>query len=317
MTDDGGTPALDALAELAREQAEHDAAAARLGPARARLAAATDRSESASSDLAGELEDVARLEQLSLTRILPTLRGRRDLDLDREKAEAQAAQYVAAEAEARREAAQADVDSLVAQLARSGDLAARRADLLVAREAEVAADPSRRETAAQLDSLATELGRHRARRTQLEEAISATHAAARTLDEAARHLGGADDWASVDTFLGGGLFTDMVKYHRIDDAAARMREADAALGHLATELADVGMSAVGGIEVTDLTTFFDVWFDNIFSDWAVRNRVREAAARVAQARLGVEQTGTVLGTRLTECTSEIEVLEQRRESLLA
>lgn len=316
MTNTGGTPALDALADLARQQAEQDGLEVQLAVADRRLEAATERCARTTEALAGELEDVARLEDVSMTRILASLRGRRDTDLDRERAEAEAARYAAAEAESRRRAARADVDSLVARIAALGDLTARRIALLEQREAEVAADPAARATAARLDEVATSLGRLEAEQQQLEEAIEAARAAAHSLDRAARHLGSASDWSTFDTFLGGGMLTDMAKYDNLDKAGALMREADAALGHLATELADVRMTSVGGIEVTQLTGFFDVWFDNIFSDWAVRERIREAAGRVAQARTGVGRTGIELEQRLSACQAEVERLRARREELL-
>lgn len=316
MTNNGGTPALDALADLARQQTEHDGLEAQLEVARRRLAAATERADAAAGSLAVELEDVARLESMSMTRILASVRGRRDLDLDRERAEAEAARYAATEAAARRLAARDDVDAIVARLVAFGDLAARRTQLVAQREAEVAADPALRATAAELDANATGLGVRRAERTQLEEAIEAARLATASLDDAARLLGTAGDWATFDTFLGGGLFTDMAKYDNLDRAAALMRHADAALGHLATELADVGMTAVGGIEITQLTSFFDVWFDNIFSDWAVRDRIRQAADRVARARAGVATTIDTLAQRLTACDADAERLEGERNTLL-
>lgn len=316
MSSNGGTPALDALVEVAQQEAERDGLEVQLRIASDRLSAATDRAAMATDALAGELADVARLEELSLTRILATMRGRRDQDLDRERAEVQSAEYVAAEAESRRRSAQSEVDSIVARLAGFGDLTARRVELLAQREAEVAADPGARATSARLVETATDLGRRAAERVQLEEAIAAGHVAAGSLDQAARHLGAAGDWATFDTFLGGGLLTDMVKYDNLDKAGTLMRQADAALARLASELADVGMSSVGGIEITQLTGFFDVWFDNIFSDWAVRERVRQAKARVVRARAAVEQAGSELGRRLASCDAEIERLQEVRNTLL-
>lgn len=316
MTTSADTPALEGLAELARQQVEHDGLVAQLDVARRRLDAAAARCAETTGALAVELEDVARLEQVSMTRILTTLRGRRDLELDRERAEADAARYAATEAESRRRYAEADVDALAARLASFGDLELRRTHLLIAREAEVAADPSTREAAAQLDQVATTLGTLQAERQQLEEAIAAVGVAAEILLAASRHLRGAGDWATVDTFLGGGLMTDMIKYDRLDKAGELMRRADAALGHLATELADVGMHEVGGIDIDEMTSFFDVWFDNVFSDWAVRERIVQAEKRVTRACAGVGDTAATLDQRLKACDAGIDHVRRTRETLL-
>lgn len=67
-----------------------------------RLAAAVQAQQLAAVlDLSREERDVTALDSLSWSRILSTLRGSRTSDLDREKAEAQAARYAAGVALAR------------------------------------------------------------------------------------------------------------------------------------------------------------------------------------------------------------------------
>ncbi|HEY3529414.1 MAG TPA: hypothetical protein VGK78_09705 [Nocardioides sp.] len=60
-----------------------------------------------------------------------------------------------------------------------------------------------------------------------------------------------------------------------------------ALDRLRRELADVNTdgAAIGGVGVTDLTRTLDVWFDNFYSDLAVRRALQERHAQVA-GRLG-------------------------------
>ena len=252
-----------------------------------------------------------------MTRILAGLRGRRDTDLDRERSEAQAAQYAAAEAEARRAAADREVTDLVVRINALGDLGARREALLAQREAEVAADPASAVAAGRLTELAAALGTHEAELEQLDEAGAAAHHALGALHQAAEHLGSAGSWSTYDTFFGGGMVSDMMKYDRLDRAGQVIRQADAALGHLATELADVGLHAVGGIQVDQMTQFFDVWFDNIFSDWAVRDRIRQASDKVHTATVGVGETLEVLVRRRDVAVEDLSRLRAEREELLS
>lgn len=74
-----------------------------------------------------------------------------------------------------------------------------------------------------------------------------------------------------------------MRYGRTDEATAQLRRADEALSASSRELAGVRMAAVRGVEVGEMTRMFDVWFDNIVSDWAVRDRIRDAADRTRQA----------------------------------
>lgn len=310
------TDALRGLADLARDRTEKEGLEAQLVVARQRLADTQQRAVTAVGSLAEELADVDRLESMSMTRILAGLRGSRDSDLDRERAEAQAAQYAAAEAGARRAAADREVTELVVRINALGDLDARRDLLLAEREAEVAADPASSGTSARLTELATALGTREAELRQVDEAAVAAQHALGALARAAEHLGSAGSWSTYDTFFGGGMVTDMVKYDRLDKAGQVIRQADAALGHLATELADVGLRAVGVIEVDQMTQFFDVWFDNIFSDWAVRDRISRAHDQVRTARAGVEETLEILGRRRAAALEELGRLSVAREGLL-
>jgi methylphosphotriester-DNA--protein-cysteine methyltransferase len=77
---------------------------------------------------------------------------------------------------------------------------------------------------------------------------------------------------------------DAIKYDRIEQATRHLQAADQALRRLAVELADVGIGPTRGVEITQMTRTFDIWFDNIFSDWAVRNRIEEAAQRLTDSR---------------------------------
>lgn len=310
------TGALERLAELARQEAERSGLEAQVVVAREQLATATQRRDEAATRLASELDDVSALESMSMTRILAGLRGSRDLDLNREQAEADAARYAAAEAEARRVVAERELDDLWRRIAGLDDLPARRTTLLAEREREIAADPSSGPLSARLTELAERQGRLQAEVAELEEALAAAERAGVALMTAQQHIGGASGWATYDTLFGGGMVSDLAKYSRLDRAAVLMREADAALAHLAAELADVGVRQVGELGITQLARAFDVWFDNIFSDWAVRERIRQAAERVHQLLTGLAATSQELRTRRDATQAALDALAAEREGLL-
>ena len=310
------TNALAGLQQLAHDRTAHDGLVAALDATLARAEVARTRVAEARARLADEQADVAALESMSMTRILAALRGRRDADLDRERAEAVAAEYAVADAEARAAVEQREVASLEARIGEYGDLDARRTELLAEREREVRDSPTAEATATRLTELAARVGELQARTVQLDEAEAAAAAAHAALEEAARHLGSAGSWATYDTFFGGGFIADMVKHDKLDRAGALMRQADAALAHLASELADVGVAAVGGIDISELTRTFDVWFDNIFSDWAVRDRIAQADERVHGLLRAVGDVARDLAQRRSATASDLAVAAEEREQLL-
>ncbi len=172
------------------------------------------------------------------------------------------------------------------------------------------------ERAARLTELADRVGELRARDVQLVEADDAGREAADVLEQTAQHLGSASAWSTYDTFFGGGMVSSMVKHDKLDRAAGLMRRADAALSRLGSELADVGVDAVGDIGITSMTRALDIWFDNIFSDWAVRERITQASERVH----GLQRQLSEVGRRLADMRQEVDAglaeAEAERERLL-
>ncbi|GAA1145897.1 hypothetical protein [Nocardioides aquiterrae] len=304
------------LAAALAAVAEHARLTARLERARAAETEAAAASSQARGRLAEETADVEALESFSPTRVWAALRGSRDADLDREQAEKQAAEYAVARADAVLQAARDEVRRAETGLAALGDVAGRRDRALQAKEDSLvgAGGP----VAAELTRIAGELGTADAEAAEVAEAAAAGEIAATCLARADELLGKAGDWASYDTFLGGGMFTDAMKYDRMDQAQRLLHDADLALRRFAHELADVGLQAtVQGLSVDGLTQAFDVWFDNIFTDWSVKNRISDAARRTAEAAQAVHDLRVRLDRRQRELADRQAALRAERERLLA
>ncbi len=302
------------LATAVRDREERDRLARRLDEARARLAEAEALVAERAAVLQREERDVERLESFSPTRIWAGLTGRRDTDLDREGAERDAARYALAEAESRLATARWDADAFAEQLSALGDVEGRYRDALAAKDAWLRDHDSA--TGDRLAALAEELGRLEAEDHELAEAHAAGSRARERLLDADDLLRRAGDWSTWDTFGGGGMVTDMMKYQRIDEATAHLRQADEALRRFSRELADVRMDAVRGVEVGETTRMFDVWFDNIFSDWAVRDRIRDAAESTRRALVAVDTTLHRISARGRDVQARAAGISAERERLL-
>ena len=315
MTTDDARRIQDELESALAAVAEHDRLSARVARARAAEAPAVDAVTRARAELDAEAQDVRRLESFSTARIWATLKGSRDTDLDREQAERQVAEYAVARAEAwllgcREETRRAETTRLAL-----GDVTERRRDALAAKERWLLSRPG--PVGERLADIATDLAALAAERKETREAQAAGETAAGALAEARQVLGAAGDWATYDTFLGGGMFGDAMKYRRMDEAERLLRTVDATLRDLTTELADVGVNAVvADLAVDGLTQTFDVWFDNIFSDWSVRDRIGRAARRTQDAARVVQEVRTRLAERERDLERRRHLLAEEREALL-
>lgn len=118
---------------------------------------------------------------------------------------------------------------------------------------------------------------------ELQEAkVAAQHVLLR-MDNAIKSLENAKSWGWWDMF-GGGMLTSMFKRDNIRHANEDIREISQALHRLNQELEDVNMTLPLEINDTISDTVFDVWFDNIFTDWHVQDEVSKKLVEIKQFR---------------------------------
>jgi len=309
MTDGG-----DRFERAAAARREAEGLRARLKAATTYADQTTARVELARDALVREERDVQRLEGLSWSRILSGLRGAHATDLEREQAERDAARYAVADAGTREELAWRDVEAIQQRLDALGDVEGEYAAARDDREAwSRANDPERGD---RLTEVAERRGLLLAEDTEGREAFDAGAAARGHLLEALDLLRSAGSWSTWDTFGGGGMLTDMIKYDRLDKVTEALRRADVALGRFTRELADLRIAGVEVLDLGPMTQVFDVFFDNIFTDLRVRSRIQDAEVRVGAALHGVEATMDRLSARGREIAAELDELARRREELL-
>lgn len=304
------------LAEATEALREHETTRSRHRQLQEALARAETRVIELAEAHTVEAGDVARLETLTLTRVLATLRGTRDDALARERAEADAAAYRLARARAEVDALQREADELAGRLVTLADAPRRYAEVLDDKERFLLAavgDPR----SARLLELAQARGRLDAEAKEIREAQQAAVAAAEAAAELVRLLDSAGGWSTYDTFFGGGAFSSAIKHDRLEQAANAATAVDLRLAKLNRELADVpGGTVVGLPQITELTQFVDIWFDNIFTDLAVRDQIKQAQARAGQCAGQIAQVRSRLGKRLAVVQAALAENATAREQTL-
>jgi hypothetical protein len=260
--------------------------------------------------------DVRRLEGLSLTRLLVSLRAERDDALARERAQAAAAQYRVAEAETRLDAAREELRAAWARHKQLTTAPEEYAQALDAKERHLlgTTDPRAR----RLRMLAQEHGRLTAERRELDEAEQAAQAAWNALGAAEDAMGSASRWSTYDTFFGGGIFSSAVKHSYLDEAAEAASEADRCLALLRIKLADApGMQLTAAhIAVHGLTRFVDIWLDNVLTDLAIRDRIAQTRRNVTDAQEMVRRIRDRLEQRTAKTQADIDAIAAERRDIL-
>lgn len=261
-----------------------------------------------------EAADVRRLERFSPAQVWGLLRGDIDDKLSVERAEHQAAEHAVAGAEERLAHAQADLDRIRTEVATLGDVDAAYDAALDAREQRLRGAGS--DAAAELIRLDTEAGALAAETRELAEATAALSRAEDALAAAQSALDSAGGWSTYDTFFGGGMVADLIKHERIGESARAFTVVNRALESLSTELADIDAPPLEGVRISESLAVFDVLFDNIFSDWSVRERIAEAQNASADLRHRLTGLGHYLAQRSAAAREQAAARASRRESLL-
>ncbi|MBR3867311.1 MAG: hypothetical protein IKM54_05925, partial [Butyricicoccus sp.] len=118
------------------------------------------------------------------------------------------------------------------------------------------------------------------RRREIAEALASGRTALALAEDACKELASAENWGTWDVF-GGGLLADAIKHDKLQNAQRTIYSLQNALSGFRTELADVGsISADLTVTIDGFMNFADYFFDGLFADWTVLNRIRDSLAHV-------------------------------------
>ena len=123
---------------------------------------------------------------------------------------------------------------------------------------------------------------------EVDEAIRAGERALDSLREAKAKLNSARNWGIYD-ILGGGVISSMVKHSKMSSANEWVAQANHDLKRFAKELRDVDEDGLY-VQAGSLASTLDIFFDNVFSDFIVQNRINEARAEIDRMIDRIERT---------------------------
>ena len=302
------------LSELNGRLARANGLERRLDDLRAQYEERKARVEETARLLTKEREDVEKLEKGGLRALLLSLTGDREVRLSQERREELAArlQYD----QARRDAE--DLEERIRDLLQEREeLRAIRTQLeaLLGEKAERLKElgGTGGTRLAELDRALDALA---AQRREVGEALHAGRQAEQALSGVLDSLDSAESWGTWD-MLGGGLFTTMAKHGHIDDARAGIDHAQRALSRFRTELADVSQLRVPDLQVGEFTSFADYFFDGLFVDLYIQDKIGTARRSAEETAAQVEDLLSQLRRERDRTAERAADLERERERLLA
>ncbi len=153
---------------------------------------------------------------------------------------------------------------------------------------------------------------------EAEEAIRAGNNVLITANNAMDHLNKAEDLATLDVWLDGGFLTHSAKYNHIEEAQRNFNILNSQVKAFENELQDVNLQASYlSSEIDSTTRAVDFWFDNIFTDLKVRDRIRSDAESLRNLMDKINKTLTVLETNRKELKKNLSHNESKKAALIS
>jgi len=229
-----------------------------------------------------EQEDVEKLEGRSLANYFYQVIGKLDDKLDQERKEAYAAKVKLDAAERELAGIESDIKEIQEQITDVLVAEARYKDALELKRRQL--KDSGTQVADQILSMEERIAALQAQKQEIREAISAGYSARSTADRILSELEDADGWNTWDILGGGGIITHMAKHSHLDEAQDLVQELQSQLRRFKTELADIQISANMQVNIDGFLRFADYFFDGLFADWAVGDKISQSLSSVSNTK---------------------------------
>ncbi|MFJ1627335.1 hypothetical protein [Marinilactibacillus psychrotolerans] len=204
-----------------------------------------------------ETEDIEEAGEKSFAYFIRTVIGSQERKIEKEKQEQIEARYQLDKVSEQLEEAKANYEQLAFNVTKT------RAELEDLKKIIAVSDPSYKE---KVDEESKKRMGWRQELVEVDEAFNAGESILNRIDEALKYLGSANSWSTMD-MLGGGFFTDMMKYDKIDEAENLMSKVESELRRYELELKDVEYEWNSSYEfISGGHRAMDIFFDNIFTD---------------------------------------------------
>lgn len=254
-----------------------------------------------------EEADVTRLEGRSLAAFFYNVVGKMDEKLDQERREAYAARVKYDAAARELQAVENDLEECTGELHALGLCEDHYRLCLEEKAAAIKASGSA--DGLEILRLETYLQMLDCQFKELKEAVDAGQSALFITNNVLSCLDSAESWGTWDLF-GGGLLSDIAKHDELDNAQALVEKLQVQLRRFRTELTDVKIDADLQISVDGFARFADFFFDGLFADWAVMDKITQAQGQVKRTRSQIESV-------LRKLDGMIRLAEEDREKTQA
>lgn len=261
-----------------------------------------------------EQSDVERLEGRSLASFFYNVIGKMDEQLDKERQEAYAAAVKYDSALRELNMVDSDMNRCKAELMDLNDCEVRYDKLLAEKRSALKTQGGA--YAEELMGIESRITYLEHRMDEIDEALAAGRRALRCTDDVMHSLTKAGNWSTFDMFSDG-ILADIAKHSHLDEAQHKIENLQMELRRFKTELADVGSIHVEmQVSIDGFLRFADYFFDNLFTDWAVMDRISQSKAQVDHTACQIQNVLGKLDSMMAQDQAEWKKLHDESERIV-
>lgn len=249
----------------------------------------------------------------SLSAFFYTMAGKKDEQLVKEQREALAAQAKYDTAVRELEAVKQDIKRYSKEYLSLVGFDIRYEKLL--KEKAQALKANGNPEAERIVELEKQLAEAESAKEEITEAVSAAKRADRSVSAVLENLSHAEEWASWD-IIGGGMIADRAKQDKLDAAQNSVEVLQVDLRLLKAELADIAENAEIRVDIEGFLRFADWFFDGIFADYSILQRIDEAKEKIYDIKNKIKQIISHLQEKLAETDARADAAKSELDTIV-
>jgi uncharacterized protein YlxW (UPF0749 family) len=299
------------LSRAAQLLCEYESLQRRLQSKTQILQTAQENQKLLEKQMLSEGKDLEKLDGISLLNLWHSIRSSKDLAREKEMQEYMAAKMKYEEATANVQMLENDIRRIENKLQSLGNSVEEYQEALKAKENYLL--KSGNLAIQRILDLDEKLGRLRAEKLEIQEAIDVGQSANSGLARIAEILKSASGWGAVD-ILGGGLIITAIKHSRINDAKRELQKTQALLQRFQRELDDVNLKDSLGISKISIAA--DFLLDGLLFDLIAQSQINKDRERTRKASEKVQEIIKELEQLLAQNQQQIEALMANRNKII-
>lgn len=262
-------------------------------------------------NLKKEYKDVEKLKKLSFASILATVMSNKDEKLEKEQQEYIMAKIKYDEFSSKVELLKENIESIKSRL-ETLKYCENEYKALLNKKLELIKLYGDQDKKVKLSKIEEEIEKMLLEKKEIEEAESAGKDLLRTANLARDSLNSAKNWGIFD-IAGGDMLSSIAKHNKINEAEAQFRRVSTLINRFNKELGDIQFE---GLSFSTTTIAFDIFFDNIFTDFSVQNKINSSLDNIRNLIRRVEEILAALNSKKVSINSRISNLRKDYDSII-